>query len=93
MIELQPHAARQARSKGWEPTEVLGAALDPDIVYPSRREGQERRIRGEIVAVVDVERATVVTCYRHCIETPLRPDQRPLYDRLLEAAIFAQALS
>ena len=89
---LQPHAVQQAERKGWTPVDLLQTALDPDITYPSRQEGQERRIRGDLVAIVDVERATVVTCYQHCAQTAQRQDQRPLYDRLLEAAMFAQGL-
>lgn len=77
-MRLSRHCCDQARAKGFDTSEVLAAATDPDITYASgpKYPGQERRIRGRLCAVIAADRVTVVTVYLHCERTALRPDQR-----------------
>jgi hypothetical protein len=80
---ISTHAKEQAAAKGWSLHQVWQAHVDPDICYPSRRyEGQERRIRGNLVAIVDVARDLCVTVYENVVETALRPDQIARGDRI-----------
>lgn len=72
------HAREQARSKGFTTEQTWLAMTDPDVTYPSnpkRFPGQERRIRGDVVAVVDKARNQAITFYLNVVETDLRPDQ------------------
>lgn len=69
------HAAEQAKAKGFSARDTWLAMTDPDVTYPSRREGQVRRIRGNIVAVVDEAANRCITFYENVVETSLRPDQ------------------
>lgn len=70
------HAKHQAEAKGWSAREVWLAMTDPDVTYPSRRfPGQVRRIRGDLVAIVDEAANRCVTVYENVKETALRPDQ------------------
>ncbi|MDX3260721.1 hypothetical protein PV336_15990 [Streptomyces sp. MI02-2A] len=73
---LTHHAKQQAAAKGWTEKEVLRAANEPLSTYRSGRVyGQRRHVRGDIVAIVDPDRKTVVTCYLDVEETDLRADQ------------------
>ncbi len=72
------HAAEQAKAKGFSARDTWLAMTDPDVCYPSnpqRFPGQERRIRGNIVAVVDIAANRCITFYENVKETALRPDQ------------------
>jgi hypothetical protein len=71
------HAVEQAKAKGFSARDTFLAMTDPDITYPSGRRypHQERRIRGDIVAVVDKITNTAITFYKNVVETDLRPDQ------------------
>lgn len=71
------HAVKQAKAKGFGPRETWLAMTDPDVTYPSGRRypHQERRIRGNIVVVVDKVTNTAITFYENIVETDLRPDQ------------------
>jgi hypothetical protein len=69
------HAAEQAKSKGFTAKQTWLAMTDPDVTYPSRREGQVRRIRGNVVAIVDEAANRCITFYENVVETPLRADQ------------------
>lgn len=76
-MRLTRHAALTADAKGFGQGKVLQAALYPQLTYPSRKVvGQVRHIRDGIVAIVDPATGTVVTCYAHKVETPLRADQQ-----------------
>jgi hypothetical protein len=72
---LSAHAKSQAIAKGWTEFEVLMAVRHPTTVYKGNEAGQERRIRGDLVTVVNTTTGCVITCYANVIETPLRPDQ------------------
>lgn len=74
---LTRHAAEQAKAKGFTARETWLAMTDPDVTYPSgsKYPGQERRIRGEIVAIVDKAANRCITFYKNVEETALRPDQ------------------
>lgn len=76
-VHITRHAKVQAARKGWSPKAVFLAACDPDVTYPSgpAHPGQERRIRGDLVAVVDRATETVITVYLNITRTALRPDQ------------------
>lgn len=71
------HAVEQAKAKGFSAEDTWKAMTDPDVTYPSgpKYPGQVRRIRGDIVAVVDEARNVCITFYRNVVETDLRPDQ------------------
>lgn len=72
------HAAEQAKAKGYTARETWLVMTDPDVTYPSnpkRYPGQERRIRGNVVAVVDITMNRCITFYENVKETALRPDQ------------------
>lgn len=72
------HAAEQAKSKGFSARDTWLAMTDPDVTYPSNPKkypGQIRRIRGNIVAVVDEAKNLAITFYENVVETTLRPDQ------------------
>lgn len=72
------HAAEQAKAKGFSARDTWLAMTDPDLTYPSNPKkfpGQERRIRGGIVAVVDIAANRCITFYENVKETALRPDQ------------------
>ena len=69
------HAAEQAKAKGYTARDTWLAMTDPDVTYPSRRAGQVRRIRGNIVAIVDEAANRCITFYANVVETDLRPDQ------------------
>lgn len=71
------HAAKQAAAKGFTAEQTWLAMTDPDVTYPSGQKypGQVRRIRGNIVAVVDEKMNKAITFYLNVVETPLRPDQ------------------
>lgn len=73
------HLKQQAAAKGISPAAVDAAAHSPDITYESHQHpGQWKHISIEhgIAVVVNYERRTIVTVYRHKVETPLREDQR-----------------
>lgn len=72
---LSEHAKQQAGNKGWTEFQVLMAARNPHVVYKGNESNQERRIRGDLVAVVNKNTGCVITCYANVVETPLRPDQ------------------
>ena len=73
---LHPHAAKQAREKGFDLDAVLSAANQPAHTYPNGRyAGQMRHVRAGIVAVVDPKRRLVITVYTDQRETALRTDQ------------------
>lgn len=71
------HAAQQAAAKGFSAEDTWLAMTDPDVTYPSgpRYPGQVRRIRGNIVAVVDEAMNKAITFYENVVETALRADQ------------------
>lgn len=72
------HAAEQAKAKGFTARETWLAMIDPDVTYPSNPKkypGQVRRIRGNIVAVVDEAKNIAITFYENVVETDLRADQ------------------
>jgi len=71
------HAVEQAKAKGFSARDTWLAMTDPDVTYPSHglRYGQERRIRGGIVAVVDIAANRCITFYENVVETALRADQ------------------
>jgi len=69
------HAAETAKAKGFTADQTWKAMTDPDVTYPSRREGQERRIRDGVVAIVDIAANRCITFYENVVETDLRPDQ------------------
>lgn len=72
------HAVEQAKAKGFTARETWLAMTDPDVTYPSNPQkypGQVRRIRGNIVAVVDEAKNQAITFYENVVETDLRPDQ------------------
>lgn len=71
------HAAEQGRLKGFTARQTWLAMTDPDVTYPSgpKYPGQERRIRGDVVAVVDIAANRCITFYLNVVETALRPDQ------------------
>lgn len=76
-MRITRHAKDQAVAKGWSPKAVYLAAVDPDVRYPSRNHpGQVRCIRGDLVAIVDPDRETVITVYLNITRTPRRPDQQ-----------------
>lgn len=74
---LTRHAADQARSKGFTHDETWQAMTNPDVTYPSgpKYPGQERRIKGRVVCVVDKDANRCITFYENVVETDLRPDQ------------------
>jgi hypothetical protein len=73
---LNPHAARQAKEKGFHPDHVLDAANNPGHAYPNGRyEGQMRHVKHGLVAVVDPSRKQVVTVYKDQEKTAPRADQ------------------
>lgn len=73
---LNPHAVKQAKSKGFHPDHVLAAANDPQHTSDNGRyPGQRRHVRNGIVAVVDPARKQVVTVYEDQKETAPRADQ------------------
>lgn len=72
---LSDHAKNRALLKGWTEFAVLMAARHPQVRYKGQEEGQERRIRNGIVAVVNTKTQCVITCYANVVETPLRKDQ------------------
>lgn len=77
MFTLTAHAIKQANEKGFPVEAVLSAADFPGITYDNGRfPGQRRHIRGDIVAVVDPVKQTVITVYKNVVETDLRPDQK-----------------
>lgn len=71
------HAVEQAKMKGFTAQQTWLAMTDPDTTYPSGKKypGQERRIRGNVVAVVDKAANRCITFYENVKETALRPDQ------------------
>lgn len=72
------HAVEQAKAKGFTARETWLAMTDPDVTYPSnpqKHPGQVRRIRGNIVAVVDEAKNQAITFYENVVKTDLRPDQ------------------
>ncbi len=71
------HAAEQAKAKGFSARDTWLAMTQPEITYPSgpKYPGQERRIRGGIVAVVDKATNVAITFYENVVETALRADQ------------------
>lgn len=71
------HAAKQAAAKGFTAHETWLVMTDPHVTYPSgpKYPGQIRRIRGNIVAVVDEKMNKAITFYENVVETALRPDQ------------------
>lgn len=71
------HAAEQAKAKGFSARDTWLAMTDPDVTYPSGKKypGQVRRIRGNIVAVVDEKMNRAITFYENVVETALRADQ------------------
>jgi hypothetical protein len=74
---LTRHAVEQAKAKGFSARDTWLAMTDPDVTYPSgpKYPGQIRRIRGNIVAVVDERMNRVITFYENVVETALRADQ------------------
>lgn len=68
--------------KGWTLHEVFLAQTDPDVSYPSRHPGQVRRIRGNLVVIVDEAANRVITVYENVVETALRPDQIAACERI-----------
>ena len=74
---LNPHAARQATTKGFDHDSVLAAANNPRHTYENGRyPGQKRHVRDGIVAVVDPARSEVVTVYKDQEQTAPRADQK-----------------
>ena len=71
------HAVEQAKAKGFTAEQTWLAVTDPDVTYPSRKAGQERRINVEagVVAIVETATNRVITFYENIVETDLRPDQ------------------
>jgi hypothetical protein len=78
------HAAKQAQAKGFTARQTWLAMTQPEITYPSGKKypGQERRVRGGIVAVVDKAANRCITFYENVVETDLRPDQIANGDRI-----------
>ncbi len=72
---LSSHAKSRAALKGWTEFQVLMAARHPQVTYKGQEEGQERRIRNGIVAVVNVYTQCIITVYANVTPTPLREDQ------------------
>jgi len=70
------HFVRQAQSKGFTAQETWLAMTEPHITYPSGQyPHQERRIRNDVVCVVDTITNQAITVYKNVVETDLRPDQ------------------
>lgn len=70
------HAKTQAVEKGFSLADVLKAASEPTITYGNgMAANQVRHIRGDIVAIVDVENHSIITVYKNVTETEVRPDQ------------------
>jgi hypothetical protein len=75
MITPTFHLTKQAEAKGFDINEVMRAANDPSVRYPSRNHpGQHMHVRGKYVVVV--EGNTAITTFLNITPTPLRPDQR-----------------
>jgi hypothetical protein len=73
---LSKHCVLQAREKGIDLQAIRDAAINPDVTYESNRyPGQYKYIKGDICAVVDPERAIVITVFLNVVRTPLRKDQ------------------
>jgi hypothetical protein len=72
---ISDHGKAQAAAKGWTLHQVWLAHVDPDVTYPSRREGQMRHIRGNLVVIVDARSNRAITVYENIVDTPLRADQ------------------
>lgn len=72
---ITDHAKAQAAAKGWSLDDVYKAHVDPDICYPSRYDGQQRHVRGDLCVIVDARRNKAITVYLNVKETDLRPDQ------------------
>ena len=70
------HAKDQAFKKGFSLDDVLKAASEPEITYGNgMAQGQDRHIRGDIVAIVDIVDRRIITVYENVKETEVRPDQ------------------
>ena len=79
---LSHHVIQQGLAKGFTLEDLVSTTDKPGHTYPNGRyEGQERRILGNIVLAVDVEKKRAITCYENVTETDLRDDQREQANR------------
>lgn len=91
---LSKHAENKVTTND-EYLAVLDAANNPSVTYgvTTQRNAsgnrRERRIKGDIVTVVDPQSATVITFYANVVETDIRPDQTD--DAALEYAAKREA--
>lgn len=73
---LGRHLVEQARTKGFDMTDVINTIDTPDETNDNRlHPGQQRHMRGDICVVVDPATRTAITCFANWVATAPRDDQ------------------